>query len=83
MYIHIGSGNVLRKSKIIGIFDLDTATETHATKVFLRRAEHDHLLKNCSEDLPKSFVVDEYNRVYISQLASRSLRARAEAKGFK
>ena len=83
MYIHLGNGNVLKKSKIIGIFDLDTATVTPATKVFLRRAEHENKLKNCSEDLPKSFVVDEYNRVYISQLGARSLRARAEAKGFK
>ena len=83
MYIHLGNGNVIRKSKIIGIFDLDTATVTPATKVFLRRAEHEHMLVNCSEDIPKSFVVDDYNRVYISQIAPRSLKARAEAKGFK
>ena len=83
MYITLGGGSVLRKSKIIGIFDLDTATETPATKVFLRRAEHENKLINCSDDLPKSFVVDEYNRVYISQLAPRSLRIRAEAKGFR
>ncbi|MBQ7500712.1 MAG: DUF370 domain-containing protein [Clostridia bacterium] len=83
MYIHIGCGNVLRKSKIIGIFDLDTATVTPASKVFLRRAERGNDLVNCSEDIPKAFIVDEHNRVYISQLSTRSLRARAEAKGFR
>ena len=39
MYIHIGSGKVIRKKNIVGIFDLDTASHEKDTREFLKKAE--------------------------------------------
>lgn len=57
MYINIGGGEVLKKKKIIGIFDMDTATVARQTKIFLRSKETEGSLVYVSRDIPKSFIL--------------------------
>lgn len=63
---------------IIGIFDTDTATVDETTKEFLRRAEKEGRTELIVEELPKSFIVTEDNKVYYSQISTSSLKGRAE-----
>lgn len=82
MYLHLGQSTVVPKDSIVGIFDLDNASWSHRTRAFLERAERDGRLVSLGEDLPKSFVLcqegADAGTVYISQLASATLRGRAE-----
>ena len=39
MYLHVGTGKIVRKKEIIGIFDLDKTTISPITKNFLSQSE--------------------------------------------
>lgn len=80
MYIHLGNNAVLRKKKIIGIFDMDTSTRAPETRMFLRRAEKKGRSVNVKYEIPKSFVVTEDNRVIMTQLSPSSLAGRMTSK---
>lgn len=86
MYLHIGAGVSLPESRIIGIFDLDKASDGKRTREFLRRAEADGTVINVCDDIPRSFVVADHpyhpQIVYIAQLSPETLRKRAE-EGFQ
>jgi len=85
MYLHLGDEAMAKTSQIIGVFDLDTSTVPEATRDFLARAQKDGIIVNIGENLPKSFVLYEENgqfRVYISPLASSTLRRRAQNNRF-
>lgn len=76
MYIHLGNNAVLRKKKIIGIFDMDTSTRAPDTRAYLRRAEKEGRSVNVKYEIPKSFVVTEDNQVFLTQLSPSSLAGR-------
>lgn len=78
MYIHLGNKAILKKSKIIGIFDMDTATVSPVTRDFLRKSEKGKRTVNTKNEIPKSFVVTEDNSVYISQLSPSALVGRLD-----
>lgn len=78
MYIHLGNNVVLRKKKIIGIFDMDTSTRAPETRSYLRRAEKRGRSLNVNYEIPKSFVVTEDNRVILTQLSPSSLAGRVK-----
>jgi hypothetical protein len=82
MYLHIGNNQLIPEKRIIGIFDLETASQSRRTAVFLKRAERDGIVVDACEDIPKSFLVCDhpYHRqiVFLSQLTSRTLQGRAE-----
>ncbi len=83
MYIHIGNNAVLKKKKIIGIFDMDTSTRAPETRTYLRRAEREGRSVNIKFEIPKSFVVTEDNRVYMTQLSPSSLGGRLKVNNKK
>lgn len=79
MYLHAGSDKIIRTKSIIGIFDMDNATQSADTRDFLRRAQGDGRLENIQSDIPKSFVLydnDKKTEVCISQLSTMSLVSR-------
>ena len=39
MYLHLGNDAIVRKTEIIGVFDLDNTTQSARTREFLERAE--------------------------------------------
>ncbi len=60
MYLHIGNGKSVREDRIIGIFDLDTATESKLSKDFINRKQRQGMVEYTDEDLPRTFLaVDE------------------------
>jgi hypothetical protein len=82
MYIHLGQDTLVKKSDIIGIFDLDTATVSKRTRDFLSKAEKEGRVVNVSFELPKSFIICKKGKekpiIYISQLSTSTLLKRSE-----
>ena len=88
MFLYLGAGVSVKKSDIIGIFDIDNVNTQKTTKEFLRCAEKENKLILAVEDLPKSFLLtgkphtahpdDTQDRVILCKLSARSLCGRAE-----
>ncbi len=86
MYLHLGNGVVVRKSDVLGVFDLDNTSTGVITRNYLARAEKSGQVSSVAEgELPKSFVVcatpGENQRVYLCQLNSSTLLKRSEGAG--
>ena len=81
MYLHIGNKKSVKKEKIIGIFDLDTATVSGISKDFINRKQREGFLEYDDDDLPRSFVLYEENKksfVKLSRISSVGLKIRAD-----
>jgi len=81
MYLHLGGGVVVRKSQVVGIFDLDNASAEQNTRNYLFRAEKAGAVINAAGDeIPKSFVVcagdTGEQRIYLCQPNSSTLNKR-------
>ena len=79
MYLHVGNGKSVRKDRIIGIFDLDTATVTKAGKDFIGAMEKEGRLVYEDIDLPRSFLLTEEEDGYmirLSRISTSGLRVR-------
>lgn len=81
MYLHIGNKKSIKKEKIIGIFDLDTATVSGISKDFINRKQKEGLVEYDDEDLPRSFVLYEdggRSFIKLSRISSVGLKLRAD-----
>lgn len=79
MYLHLGGDTVVRTDSIIGIFDLDNASVSKATKRYLTAAQKGGRVVNVTMELPKTFVVcceKGKTIVYIAQISSATLKKR-------
>ena len=88
MYLHLGNDHVVKKTDIVGIFDLDNSSQSKLTRDYLSRAEKEGRMVIASgEELPKSFVVcrgvDGGQVVYLSLLNSSTLLKRNENTGIE
>lgn len=81
MYLHLGNDIIVNEKDIIGVFDLEKSSVSKYTKDFLANATKQGRVINCTDEMPKSFVVtldrELTERVYISQLACGTLKKRA------
>ncbi len=84
MYLHLGNDVVVRKSEIVGVFDLDNTSQSALTRRYLTEAERAGRVVNAAgAELPKSFVVcarDGAQTIYLSQLNSSTLLKRSESE---
>lgn len=82
MYLHLGQGVMLPYEEIIGVFDLDKASDAKRTREFLRSAEEQSVVISVCDDIPRSFVVCDHpyhpQIVYLSQLSPQTLQKRVE-----
>ena len=76
MYLNIGKNRMIRKENILGIFDLDSSSQSYLTREFLSAAEKAGRVVNAAEDIPNSFLLCEERDgivIYLSQSTSRTL----------
>ena len=78
MFLHRGEGKILNKKEIVGIFDLETTSISKKTREFLRKNEKSKNVIYVSDEIPKTFVISEDKKVYISQISSQTLYKRSE-----
>lgn len=89
MYLHLGNDTVVRKTDILGVFDLDNSSQSHLTRRYLSAAEKAGSVVNAAGDeIPKSFVVCADaarggQTVYLSQLNSSTLLKRSDSTGIE
>ena len=77
MYLDIGKDMAVRDRSIIGIFDLENTSTSRRTVEFLNHAEKEGQVVPCDE-LPKSFLLTDDDKVYFSQISTQSLVGRVE-----
>ena len=87
MYLHLGQNELVAQRRIIGIFDLETASYEKRTRQYLAAAQEEGVVLDLGGGLPQAFVVCDhpYHRqiVYLSQLTPGTLKRRAESpEGF-
>lgn len=77
--MQLEKGESIDKREIIGIFDMETASVSGATKEFFRRMEDETAVVNVCNDLPKSFIICQgefTDRMYISGISTESIKKR-------
>ena len=80
MYLHVGGDYLIRKDKIIGIFDIENTSISKHTRDFFKKSENEKNVINVSYDLPRSFILDNNNKVYISPISPQTLLKRMNQK---
>ena len=80
MYLHVGGDYLIRKDKIIGIFDIENTSISKHTRDFFKKSENDKNVINVSYELPRSFILDDEERVYISPISPQTLLKRMSQK---
>lgn len=85
MYLHAGNGKIIKKSSVIGIFDMDTSTISGITRKYLSDMEKQKNVSSAIEEVPKSFILyfDEREenpknkyKICISQISASVLTSR-------
>ncbi len=79
MFLHVGNNKNIRERNVIGIFDMDTSTQSAVTRNFLGEKQKQLLVEIAAVEIPKSFILFEENglaKVCISPLSSSALRGR-------
>ena len=72
MFLSLYNGYLLKEEEIVGIFDLDSATEMRDSRRFLREAEAQGKMRVAAKNIPRSFVVTS-DAVYLSHASAASL----------
>lgn len=78
-YIQLEKGESIAKRRVIGVFDIETASLSEHTLALMRRKESEKGVVSLSSDLPKSFLLsdDLYgDRIYLSALSPESIKRR-------
>ena len=73
MYLHVGGDYLVRKDKIIGIFDIENTSIAKSTREFFKISEQNKKVINVSYDLPRSFILE---KIYISPISPQTLLKR-------
>ena len=76
MYLHVGGDYLVRKDKIIGIFDIENTSIAKSTREFFKISEQNKKVINVSYDLPRSFILDDEEKIYISPISPHTLLKR-------
>ena len=78
-YLHLGKDTSIEINNIVGIFDLDTSTVSKHTRDFLSVCEKENRIVNVSYELPKSYILYDFDgeySVYLSALNTATLTKR-------
>ena len=63
---------LIKEEEVIGIFDLDRATEHPTSRKFLRDAEGEGKIKVATYNIPRSFVLTD-QAVYLAQATPHAI----------
>ena len=72
IYLRLYHNYLIEEDEIVGIFDLDSATEAFPTRKFLREAEAKGIVRVASRSIPRSFIVTK-DAVYLSHSTKSAL----------
>lgn len=82
MYLHLGGDVIVRKDRIVGIFDIENTSVSRITREFFASSEKKKHVVNVSEDLPRSFILEDNDTIYISPISPATLLKRIYSDSF-
>ncbi len=85
VFLHVGHNKSVRRSSIIGIFDMDTSTISKITRDFLAKAQKNGNVINATDEIPKAYILtckkkERKPNIIISQLSVQTLNERLKRK---
>jgi len=83
MYTHVGEDVTLLSSTIIAVIDLENTSISKETREFLKTAEKKEQITNVSDKLPKTAIICNDGRVFITNISSMTIKKRSEIDGKK
>ncbi|MDP4134247.1 MAG: DUF370 domain-containing protein [Bacillota bacterium] len=83
MYLHVGGDYLVRTDEIIAVFDIENTSISKITREFLKKSEEDKRVITVSFDIPRSFIVDKHNKIFISPISAATLLKRINTDSCK
>ena len=77
MYIHLGGDVLIKKSKIVAIIDLETATEGQINEKFLKSIKDNRNVNYISESGKEKTLIITVKEHYLSPISSTTLFKRS------
>jgi len=81
MFLHVGNDVYLPFKDIIFICNLDTASVSKNTQLYLKKCEEKGIVETICDDIPKTFIVarnKNKDKVYLTNISSTTLLKRSE-----
>lgn len=79
MYLHIGKDIILKKEEIIGIFNIESISETKEYKIIIDKLKEERKIQDISKEDQKTLILYKKNdNLYgiISNISSNSIGKR-------
>ena len=82
MFLHLGNDVYISEKDIVAICNLDTASVSKYTKLYLEKCEKAGVVETVCMDIPKTFVVVRKNnkdKIYLTNISSTTLLKRTKS----
>ena len=84
MFLHLGNDVYVNQKDIVAVCNLDTASVSKNTQIYLKKAEEMGIVETICSDIPKTFVIvrkKNKDKVYLTNISSVTLLKRSETYG--
>ncbi len=84
MFLHLGNDVYVNQKDIVAVCNLDTASVSKNTQIYLKKAEEMGIVETICSDIPKTFVIvrkKNKDKVYLTNISSVTLLKRSETSG--
>ena len=84
MFLHLGNDVYVNQKDIVAVCNLDTASVSKNTQIYLKKSEEMGIVETICTDIPKSFVIvrkKNKDKVYLTNISSVTLLKRSETSG--
>ena len=84
MFLHLGNDVYVNQRDIVAVCNLDTASVSKNTQIYLKKAEEMGIVETICSDIPKTFVIvrkKNKDKVYLTNISSVTLLKRSETSG--
>jgi len=81
MFLHVGNDVYLPYKDIILICNLDTASVSKNTQLYLKKCEEKGMVETICDDIPKTFIIarkKNKDKIYLTNISSATLLKRSE-----
>lgn len=81
MFLHLGNDVYVNQKDIVAVCNLDTASVSKNTQIYLKKAEEMGIVETICSDIPKTFVIvrkKNKDKVYLTNISSVTLLKRSE-----
>ena len=84
MFLHLCNDVYVNQKDIVAVCNLDTASVSKNTQIYLKKAEEMGIVETICSDIPKTFVIvrkKNKDKVYLTNISSVTLLKRSETSG--